>query len=140
MSGKKIEILLVDDNRGDVILFREGLKEYKIDVNLSVAPDGIEGIAFLRQQGAYAGSPRPDLIFLDLNMPRKTGLEVLEEVKSDKDLKCIPVVIVTCNQDQETIRQAYDLHANCYTIKWVDFSKLNLLMEFWLTVAKLPSD
>jgi two-component system, chemotaxis family, response regulator Rcp1 len=134
----KIEILLIEDNRADVVFFQEALKECNIDSDLHVARDGVEGMAFLRKEGTYASSPRPDLIFLDLNMPRKPGFEVLSEIKSDEGLRRIPVIIVTSSQNHETIKVAYDLQANCYAAKCIELSKLNQLIDFWLRIAKLP--
>ena len=138
-----IEILLVDDNPGDVRLTREALKEAKVSNTLHTACDGVEAMEFLRRQGKYRYVPRPDLILLDLNMPRKNGLEVLSEIKGDDDLKKIPVVILTVSKNEEDIVKSYDMHANCFITKPVDLDQfLNVIksiQDFWLTIVKLPS-
>jgi chemotaxis family two-component system response regulator Rcp1 len=140
--GRSIELLLVEDNPGDVRLTREALRENNSVNNLSVAPDGLEAMAFLRRQGTYTSSPRPDLILLDLNLPKKDGREVLAEIKTDEDLKRIPVVILTTSQASTDIHKAYDLQANCFVTKPVDFDEfmnvVKSIEEFWLAVAKLP--
>jgi chemotaxis family two-component system response regulator Rcp1 len=140
--GKEIEILLAEDNPGDVRLALEALKESKIHNHVSTVPDGVEAMAFLRKQGKYANSPRPDVILLDLNMPRKDGREVLAEVKEDPDLRRIPVVILTISQAEQDVLKAYNLHANCYITKPVDleqFSKVvRAIEDFWFTIVKLP--
>ncbi len=137
-----IEILLVEDNPADVRLTREALKEEKFLNNLSVVEDGVEAMAFLRREGKYADAPRPDLILLDLNLPRKDGREVLEEVKSDPDLKIIPVVVLTISKADEDIVRSYRLHANCFITKPVDLGQFlkvaKSIQEFWLTIVKLP--
>ncbi len=137
-----IEILLVEDNPADVRLTREALKEEKFLNNLSVVEDGVEAMAFLRRQGKYADAPRPDLILLDLNLPRKDGREVLEEVKADPDLKIIPVVVLTISKADEDVVRSYRLHANCYITKPVDLGQFlkvaKSIQEFWLTIVKLP--
>jgi chemotaxis family two-component system response regulator Rcp1 len=137
-----IDILLVEDNPGDVRLTIEALKEDKLQNNLHVVKDGIEAIAFLRQEGEYAGMPRPDLILLDLNLPKKDGREVLEEIKADERLKRIPVVILTTSQAEEDILRTYDLHANCYITKPVNLDQfvrvVRSIEEFWLAIVKLP--
>jgi CheY-like chemotaxis protein len=133
----------VEDNPGDVRLTREALKEGKVHNNLHVAPDGVEALAFLRREGRYADAVRPDLILLDLNLPRKGGREVLEEVKGDPSLRHIPVVILTSSQAEQDIARAYDLHANCYISKPVDLDQfitvVRSIEDFWFTVVKLPS-
>lgn len=148
MNGKKqfgqpIEILLVEDNAGDARLAQEALKDSKILNNVSVAEDGVEAMAFLRQQGAYATSPRPDLVLLDLNLPKKDGREVLAEIKSDDRLKRIPVVILTTSKAEEDIIKSYDLHANCYISKPIDLEQfmrvVKSIEDFWLTVVRLPT-
>lgn len=148
MNGKKkfgqpIEILLVEDNAGDARLAQEALKDSKILNNVSVVEDGVEAMAFLRQQGAYATSPRPDLILLDLNLPKKDGREVLAEIKSDDRLKRIPVVILTTSKAEEDIIKSYDLHANCYITKPIDLEQfmrvVKSIEDFWLTVVRLPT-
>lgn len=137
-----IEILMVEDNPGDVRLVREALKEYKLRNNLHAVHDGVEAMAFLRQKGQYAGAPRPDLILLDLNLPQKDGREVLAEIKSDPDLRRIPVVVLTSSQAEQDILKAYDLNANCYITKPVDLDRfieiVRAIDEFWLTIVKLP--
>jgi chemotaxis family two-component system response regulator Rcp1 len=137
-----IDILLVEDNPGDVRLTIEALKEDKLQNNLHVVKDGIEAMAFLCQEGEYADAPRPDLILLDLNLPKKDGREVLEEIKADESLKRIPVVILTTSQAEEDILKTYDLHANCYITKPVNLDQfikvVRSIEEFWLTIVKLP--
>ena len=143
MMSRPIEVLLVEDNPGDVRLTREALKEGKVHNNLHVAPDGVEALAFLRREGRYAEAVRPDLILLDLNLPRKGGREVLEEVKGDPALRHIPVVILTSSQAEQDIARAYDLHANCYISKPVDLDQfitvVRSIEDFWFTVVKLPT-
>ncbi len=143
-GSQPIEVLLVEDNPGDVRLTREALKEGKVRNNLSVAPDGVEALAFLRRQGRYAGAPRPDLILLDLNLPKKDGREVLEEIKADPALRTIPVVILTTSEAERDIARAYDLHANCYITKPVDLDQfitvVKSIEDFWFTIVKLPPD
>jgi CheY-like chemotaxis protein len=142
--SRPVEVLLVEDNPGDVRLTREALKEGKIRNNLHVARDGVEALAFLRRQGEHAGAPRPDLILLDLNLPRKDGREVLTEIKDDASLRQIPVVILTSSQAEEDIIRAYDLHANCYISKPVDLDQfinvVRSIEDFWFTVVKLPPE
>jgi len=148
MSGqtmaKPIEILLVEDNPGDVRLTREAFKEGKVLNNLSVVEDGAEAMAFLRQQGKYADVPRPDLILLDLNLPKKDGREVLPEIKGDTNLKRIPVVILTTSKAEQDILKTYNLHANCYVTKPVDLeqfiSVVRFVQHFWLSIVKLPPE
>ena len=142
--GKPIEILLVEDNPGDVRLMLEALKEDKVLNRVSVVPDGVEAMVFLRQEGKYADAPRPDLILLDLNLPLKDGRQVLAEIKTDADLKRIPVVVLTVSQAEEDIFKSYNLYANCYITKPVgldDFiSVVKAIENFWLTIVKLPPD
>ena len=137
-----IEILLVEDNPADVRLTQEALVEEKIHNNLNVVSDGVEAMAYLHGEGAYANALRPDLILLDLNLPRKDGREVLAEIKSDKNLKCIPVVVLTVSNAEADILKTYNLHANCYITKPLDleqFSKVvKTIQDFWLTIVKLP--
>ena len=139
---REVEILLVEDNAGDVRLTIEALKDGKIHNHLSVVNDGEEALAFLRRQGQYAKVPRPDLILLDLNLPKKDGREVLMEIKQEKDLKRIPVVILTTSTAEKDIIKTYDLHANCYITKPVDFDQFTNVVksieDFWFTVVKLP--
>jgi two-component system, chemotaxis family, response regulator Rcp1 len=142
ITGKPVEILLVEDNPGDVRLAIEALKDAKVRNNLHVAGDGVEAMDFLRRKGKYAQSPHPDLILLDLNLPRKDGREVLEEIKTDDDLKRIPVVILTTSKDESDILKTYNLHANCYITKPLDLDRfvevVKSIEDFWLTIVKLP--
>ncbi|MEW5803439.1 MAG: response regulator [bacterium] len=143
-SPKPIEILLVEDNPGDVRLTMEIFKEAKIQNNLHITMDGVEALAFLRREGKYSRAPRPDLILLDLNLPKKDGREVLAEIKNDEFLKRIPVVALTTSRSEEDILKTYDLHVNCYIIKPVDFEQfigvIKGIEDFWLTVVKLPGE
>jgi chemotaxis family two-component system response regulator Rcp1 len=140
--GKVVEILLVEDNPGDVRLTQEAFKEGKMINKLSVVEDGVEAMAFLRREGKYTDVPRPDLILLDLNMPKKDGREVLAEIKKDPNLKNIPVIILTTSQAEQDILKSYNLHANCYITKPVDLKQFNRVVktikDFWLTIVKLP--
>ena len=142
--GKPIEILLVDDNAGDARLALESLKESKIRNTLNWVQDGVEAMAFLRRHGKYATAPRPDLILLDLNMPKMDGRKVLAEVKSDSDLKRIPVVILTISKSEEDILKTYDLHANCFITKPLDLDQflkvIRSIEDFWLTIVRLPRE
>jgi len=135
------EILLVEDNPGDVRLIVESLIEEDLQYNLHVASDGVEALEFLRHTGKFENSPRPDLILLDLNLPRKNGVEVLEEIKTDEDLRRIPVIILTVSQAQEDILTAYNLYANCYLVKPIDLNQyytlIDAIRDFWLTKATL---
>ncbi len=139
-----IEILLVEDNPGDVRLTREALKDGKIVNNLHVAEDGVEALAYLRREGEYSDAVRPELILLDLNLPKKDGREVLAEIKADKDLRRIPVVILTSSAAEQDIVKSYNLHANCYVTKPVDLDQfINVVKSieyFWLTVVRLPPE
>jgi CheY-like chemotaxis protein len=141
---RPVEILLVEDNPGDVRLAVEALKEGKVHVNMSVAEDGVEAMDFLRRQGKYRDAPRPDLILLDLNMPRKDGRAVLAELKADEELKRIPVVVLTTSKAEEDIVKTYNLNANCYITKPVDLDQfihvVKSIHDFWLTVVKLPPE
>lgn len=143
MEYQRIEILLIEDNPGDVRLTREALKDSKIHNNLSVVEDGVEAMAFLRREGKYSESPRPDIILLDLNLPRKDGREVLEEIKNDETLKRIPVVVLTTSDDEQDILATYDLHANCYITKPVDLTRFVTIVKnienFWFSIVKLPT-
>ncbi len=138
-----VEILLVEDNPGDVRLTREALKEGKVYSNLHWAKDGVEALEFLRRQGKFADVPRPDIILLDLNLPKKDGREVLSETKNDDELKRIPVVILTTSKAEEDVLRSYELHANCYVTKPVDLEKFIVVVQsidkFWLTVVTLPN-
>lgn len=140
--GRPVEILLVEDSLGDVRLTKEALKEGKVLNNLNVVGDGVEALAFLRKEGPYVNTTRPDLILLDLNLPKKDGREVLAAIKNDPDLKRIPVVILTTSSAEKDVLKSYDLHANCYVTKPVDFEQFITVVksveDFWLTVVKLP--
>ncbi|MCG3116980.1 MAG: response regulator [Candidatus Manganitrophus sp. SA1] len=140
--GRPVEILLVEDSPGDVRLTKEALKEGKVLNNLNVVGDGVEALAFLRKEGPYVNMTRPDLVLLDLNLPKKDGREVLEAIKNDPDLKRIPVVILTTSSAEKDVLKSYDLHANCYVTKPVDFEQFITVVksveDFWLTVVKLP--
>jgi two-component system, chemotaxis family, response regulator Rcp1 len=140
--NKAIEILLVEDNPGDVDLTMEGLKEGKVHNHLSVVSDGDEAMTFLRREGKYADAPRPELILLDLNLPKKNGREVLAEIKGDDRLRCIPVVILTSSQAEEDILKTYNLNANCYIAKPVDLDQfikvVKSIEDFWFTIVTLP--
>lgn len=140
---KPIEILLVEDNPGDVDLAKEALLGSKVFNTLHVAVDGVQAMEFLRQQGRFAAVPRPDLVLLDLNLPKKDGREVLAEIKSDVELKRIPVVILTTSQDEADVLNSYNLHANCYITKPIDLSQflkvVKSIEDFWLTIVKLPN-
>jgi len=137
-----VEILLVEDNPGDYRLTKEALHEGKVYNNLHWAKDGVEAIEFLKRRGPYEKVPRPDIILLDLNLPKKDGREVLSEIKQDSDLRAIPVVILTTSQAEEDILRSYDLHANCYVTKPVDLEKFIVVVQsidrFWLNVVTLP--
>jgi CheY-like chemotaxis protein len=139
-----MEILLVDDNPGDVRLTAEALKDGEVENRLHTAKDGMEAIAFLRRKGRYTDAPRPDLILLDLNMPRMNGRQVLAEIKEDSALRHIPVVILTGSREMDDIVNTYDLHANCYVTKPIDFEQFTMMVksitDFWLTIVKLPSE
>jgi len=141
-GAKTIEVLLVEDSPGDVRLTREAFKDAKVLINLSVASDGVEAMAFLKREGAHTEAPRPDLILLDLNLPKKDGREVLEEIKQSPELMSIPVVVLTTSGSEEDVLRSYRLHANCYITKPVGlegFLKVvNSIDNFWLSVVKLP--
>jgi CheY-like chemotaxis protein len=140
--GRAVEILLVEDNPADVRLTKEALKESKIRNRLNVVENGVEAMAYLRQEGKYARAVRPDLILLDLNLPLKDGREVLADIKADKDLKIIPIVILTTSKAEQDIVRTYNLHANCYVTKPVDLEQfmtvVRAIEDFWLTIVKLP--
>ena len=137
-----IHILLVEDNPGDVRLTQEALREGKVINNMNVVADGVEAIAYLRQIGRHTGAPRPDVILLDLNLPRKDGREVLAEIKEDPDLKRIPVVVITSSKSEEDVLRSYNLHANCYVTKPVDLDQfvavVKSIEDFWMGIVKLP--
>ncbi|WP_233735750.1 response regulator [Halonotius aquaticus] len=139
---KPVEILLAEDNPGDVMLTRKALEQGKLANNLHVTTDGVDALEFLRQDGEYEDAPRPDLILLDLNMPRKDGQEVLEELRADDELRRIPVVVLTSSESEEDIVRSYELNANAYLTKPVDFDGfveiVNRLENFWFQVVKFP--
>jgi len=140
--GRPIEILLVEDNPGDVRLTKEALKDSKIRNNLSVVMDGVEALAFLRKEVKYTNAPRPELILLDLNLPKKDGREVLKEIKDDDDLKRIPIAILTISKAEEDIIKTYNSHANCYITKPIDMDQfvkiVKAIEDFWFTIVTLP--
>ena len=142
MQGAAVEILLVEDNPGDARLAVESLKESQIANETHVVEDGVEAMDFLRHKGKYTEAIRPDLILLDLNMPKKDGREVLAEIKADQDLMCIPVVILTISTAEEDIQKCYNLHANCYITKPIDLDEfmtvIKTIESFWMTLVKLP--
>jgi len=142
--GKPVEILLVEDNPGDVRLTQEAFKDGKMLNKLHVVEDGMEALAFLKREGKYISAPRPELILLDLNLPRKDGRDVLSEIKADRDLKRIPVVILTTSRSEEDILRSYDLNANCYITKPLELDKfieiVKSIEDFWLTIVKLPTE
>lgn len=142
LTVRPIEILMVEDNPGDVRLTREALKDAKVSNKLHVVEDGVAALDFLYRRDGYDAAPRPDLILLDLNLPKKNGREVLEEIKQDAHLKTIPVVILTTSQAEEDVVRAYRLHANCYIAKPVDFAQFNKIVrtigDLWLTIVTLP--
>jgi two-component system response regulator len=144
LNGRPVEILLVEDSRGDVRLAQEALKDAKVRNNLHVVEDGVEAMAFLHKQGKYAQLPRPDVILLDLNLPRKDGREVLAEVKADPNLMRIPVVILTVSNAEEDVLKSYNLHANCYITKPLDLNQflkvVRSIESFWLTIVTLPPE
>jgi CheY-like chemotaxis protein len=141
-AAPPIEILLVEDNPGDVRLTKEALKEGKVYNNLHWAKDGVEALEFLRREGSHKNAPRPDIILLDLNLPKVDGREVLSIIKNDSHLKHIPVVVLTTSKADEDVLRSYELHANCYVTKPVDLEKFIVVVQsidrFWLTVVTLP--
>ena len=141
-DNRPVEILLVEDNPGDERLTREALKEGKVYSNLHWVKDGVEALALLRRAGKYQDAPRPDIILLDLNLPKKDGREVLQDIKNDPELKRIPVVVLTTSKAEEDVLRTYNLHANCYVTKPVDLEKFIVVVRsidrFWLTVVTLP--
>jgi chemotaxis family two-component system response regulator Rcp1 len=141
---KHIEILLIEDSPADILLTREAFEETRILNTLHVAEDGVQAMDFLRKRGTYASAPRPDLILLDLNLPRKNGREVLAEIKADPDLRKIPIVVLTTSNAEEDILKAYDLNANCYVVKPVGFDNFMEAMQsirhFWFSIVTLPPE
>ena len=140
--GEMIQILLVEDDPGDVVITKEAFADHKVRNYLSVVSDGESAMSFLHNKGEYAGAPRPDLILMDLNLPRKSGHEVLAEIKADPDLRRIPVIVLTTSDAEEDVLRSYDLHANAYVTKPVDFAcflrVIRQIDEFFITVIKLP--
>ena len=141
-NGELVEILLVEDNPGDARLAMEVLKEAKVRNRLHWARDGVEALSFLRRERPYEKKPRPDVILLDLNLPKKDGREVLSEIKNDEILRRIPVVVLTISKDEEDIFRTYNLHANCFVTKPIDLDQfvkvVKSIEDFWLTIVKLP--
>lgn len=141
-SPEAIEILVIEDNKVDIAVTKEALKISKVLNNLSIVEDGEEAIKYLRKEGNYKNMPRPDLILLDLNLPKLDGREVLSIIKKDDELKAIPVVVLTVSEDEADIADAYNLHANCYITKPVDFEKFEEIVRkiesFWFSIVKLP--
>jgi chemotaxis family two-component system response regulator Rcp1 len=141
---KLADILLVEDNPGDVRLAKEALKESKLLNKLYQVEDGMKAMAFLRQEGAYSDVPRPDLVLLDLNLPRKNGREVLAEIKADETLKRIPVVVLTISRAEEDVLKSYNLHANCYISKPFDMEQfvqvVKSIEDFWFSIVRLPAE
>ncbi len=142
-AGQPIEVLMVEDDPGDVLLIREAFEYNKVHNNLNVVSDGEQALAFLRNEGEHAGAPRPDLVLLDLNLPRKDGREVLAEVKQDPDLRTIPIVVLTTSEAEEDVLKSYQLHANAYVTKPVDFERFVSIVrqidDFFVSVVRLPS-
>jgi CheY-like chemotaxis protein len=141
--GRPVEFLLVEDNPGDVRLTQEALKDSKVRNNLNILGDGISALAFLHRETPFQDAPRPDIILLDLNLPRMDGREVLSRIKADPDLKRIPVVVITSSEAEQDILKTYDLHVNCYVTKPVDLDQFIKVVQsietFWMTIVKLPS-
>ena len=145
MSGalfKRIEILMIEDSPTDALIAREAIDHAKVFNTLHVVDDGVEAMSFLRKEGQYGSKPKPDLILLDLNLPKKSGQEVLAEIKADESLKTIPVVVLTSSKDEADIFRAYGLHANCFISKPVDFSSfvelVRSITQFWFAIVTLP--
>jgi CheY-like chemotaxis protein len=143
MNATPIQILMVEDNDGDIFLTTEALKAAKVANEVHVVHDGVEALEFLRRQGKYAAAPCPDLILLDLNLPRKDGREVLQEIKADPELHKVPIVVLTSSNAETDVCKSYSLHANCYIVKPVDFAALvevvRSIDQFWMTVVTLPN-
>jgi CheY-like chemotaxis protein len=142
-NSKSIDVLLVEDDPGDTLMIREAFEDNKVRNRLTCVTDGVQALEFLRREGSHAGASRPDLILLDLNLPRKDGREVLAEIKADYDLRTIPVVILTTSQAEEDVLRSYELHANAYVTKPVDFERfievVRQIDNFFVTVVKLPN-
>ena len=143
-SGSAVEILLVEDNPGDVRLTKEAFREGRIENNLHVVTDGVEALDFLHRRGDHADAPRPDIVLLDLNLPRKNGDDVLAEIKADEDLQSIPVIVLTSSSAEEDVARSYELHANAYLTKPVDpnafIDTIQSFEQFWFSIVKLPPD
>ena len=143
-TTKPIEILLVEDSPADILITREAFQDARLTNAIHVVEDGVQALEFLHREGSYASAPRPDLILLDLNLPRKNGREVLAEIKENPEFKSIPVVILTTSNADEDILKAYDLHANCYVVKPVGFDNflkaVQSIENFWFSVVKLPPE
>ena len=141
--ARQIEVLLVEDDPGDVLMTKEAFQDYKVKNQLHIVNDGVEAMAFLRKEGEHADAPRPDLVLLDLNLPRMDGREVLEAIKSDPELTSIPVVVLTTSEAEEDVLRSYRLHANAYVTKPVDFERfisvVRQIDDFFVTVVRLPS-
>lgn len=144
VDEKHKTIFLVEDNRGDIRLIEEALKDSQVPHQIVSVRNGMDAMAYLRQEGEYADAPRPDIILLDLNLPKKDGREVLAEIKADPELKRIPVVVLTTSRNEDDIRQSYDLHVNCYITKSRNLSELFKIVkgieEFWLSTVTLPEE
>ena len=142
-AGREIQVLLVEDDPGDVLMTREAFADYKIHNELHVVDDGEQAMAFLRQEGDFAGRPRPDLVLLDLNLPRMDGREVLQAIKTDPELASIPVVVLTTSESEDDVLRSYSLHANAYVTKPVDFTRfievVRQIDDFFVSVVRLPS-
>ncbi len=142
IEGRSIEILMAEDSPGDVVLTRKALENSKLRINLHAVSDGVEAMKFLRREDDYGDVPTPDIVFLDLNMPRKDGREVLTEIKTDATLRHIPVVILTTSDSEQDIEKSYELNANCYITKPVDMDQfvkvVSAIEDFWFTIVKLP--
>jgi CheY-like chemotaxis protein len=140
---RPIEVLLVEDDEGDVLMTREALDEGKVINNLNVVGDGVEAVEYLRRGGRFASAARPDLVLLDLNLPKRDGRQVLEDIKSDPDLRRIPVVVLTTSEAEEDVLRSYDLHANAYVTKPVDFDRfvqvIQQIDDFFISVVRLPA-
>ena len=143
LVGRQIDVLLVEDDPGDVLMTREAFEDYKVQNQLHVVNDGTEAMAFLRREGEHADKPRPDLVLLDLNLPRMDGREVLQAIKSDPDLASIPMVVLTTSEAEEDVLRSYSLHANAYVTKPVDFDRfiqvVRQIDDFFVTVVRLPT-
>ena len=141
-ASAPVKILLVEDNPGDVRLIEEALREGRVHASLRVVEDGVEALAFLRRQGRYARAIRPDLVLLDLSLPKKNGREVLADIKNDPHLRRIPVVVLTTSEAEQDVIESYDLHANCYITKPMDLAQfikvVQSIEDFWFTIVKLP--